>query len=53
MNEEVFNEHIALTKQTMLYDTQCFPQFGDDIITLQTCDGNDGWRIVLFAKRVK
>ncbi len=53
MDEATFNEHIALTKQTMFYDTQCFPQFGDDIITLQTCDNYENWRVVIFAKRVK
>lgn len=53
MDEELFNEHMVLTQQTMLYSTDNFPVFGQDIITLQTCDGDDGWRIVLFAKRVK
>ena len=53
MDEDTFNEHIALTKQTMLYDTNDFPEYGQDILTLQTCDGNDGMRVVIFAKRVK
>lgn len=53
MDEDLFNEHIKLTEETMLYDTNILPEFGQDILTLQTCDGNDGWRIVIFAKRVK
>ncbi|MGN1411606.1 MAG: class B sortase [Oscillospiraceae bacterium] len=53
MDYELFEEHMALTQQTMLYPTDNFPVFGQDIITLQTCDGEDGWRLVLFAKRVK
>lgn len=53
MDYDLFEEHMALTQQTMLYPTDNFPVFGQDIITLQTCDGEDGWRLVLFAKRVK
>jgi sortase B len=53
MDEDTFNEHLNLTKQTMIYDTGIEPEFGQDILTLQTCDGSNGWRIVIFAKRVK
>lgn len=53
MDEETFNEHIKLTKENILYDINDYPQFGQDILTLQTCDGSNGWRIVIFAKRVK
>lgn len=53
MDEELFNEHLKLTKENILYDIKDYPQFGQDILTLQTCDGSDGWRIVIFAKRVK
>ena len=53
MNEETFNEHLKLTKENMYYDTGIVPTFGQDILTLQTCDTVDGWRVVLFAKRVK
>jgi sortase B len=53
MDYELFQEYMYLTQETMLYQTGNFPTFGQDILTLQTCDGNDGWRIVVFAKRVK
>ncbi|MCC8069854.1 MAG: class B sortase [Ruminococcus sp.] len=53
MDEDTFNEHLKLTQENTYYDTGITPSFGQDILTLQTCDTTDGWRIVIFAKRVK
>ncbi len=56
-SEEEFNEYIENVKALALYDTGITPVYGDEIITLSTCDytqkDTDNGRCVLVARRVK
>lgn len=52
--EIIFNEYIYNAKQESIYDTGITPQFGDEIITLSTCNYHteDG-RFVVMARKIK
>lgn len=41
LDENRFNEYVSKCKQKALYDTQITPIYGDELITLSTCDGDD------------
>ncbi len=56
-SEEEFNEYIENVKALSLFDTGITPVYGDEIITLSTCDytqkDTDNGRCVVVARRVK
>ena len=51
---EVFNEYIYKVKANQIYETGITPTFGDEIITMSTCNYHteDG-RFVVVARRIK
>ena len=53
-SEIVFNEFIYNAKQESIYDTGITPMFGDEILTLSTCNYHteDG-RFVVMARKIK
>ena len=53
-SEIVFNEFVYNAKQESIYDTGVTPQFGDEILTLSTCNYHteDG-RFVVMARKIK
>ncbi len=53
-DELTFNEYFAGVKAASIYDTGITPTFGDDILTLSTCNYHteDG-RFVVVARRVR
>lgn len=53
-SESVFNEYVANVKAISLYDTGITPVYGDQLITLSTCNYHteDG-RFVVVARRVR
>lgn len=52
-NEEQFNLFIDNYKQNSIYDFNIDVSYEDNIITLCTCDNNNKYRIVVFAKLIK
>ena len=52
-NEKVFNEYIANVKANAIYETGVTPKYGDDIITMSTCNYHteDG-RFVVVARKI-
>lgn len=53
-NESVFNEYVSKVKAAALYETGITPKYGDELITLSTCNYHtqDG-RFVVVARRIK
>lgn len=52
--EEDFNEYIAKCKELAMYDTGVTAEYGDQLITLSTCEySQTNGRMVVVAKRVK
>lgn len=52
--EEDFNEYIAKCKELAMYDTGVTAEYGDQLITLSTCEySQPNGRMVVVAKRVK
>lgn len=49
-NEESFNQYITEVKQKSIYDFNLEISFEDNLITLCTCDDNNKYRIVIYAK---
>lgn len=50
---EQFDEYIAKCKEKALYDTGVSAEYGDQLITLSTCEySNKNGRLVLVAKKV-
>ena len=53
-DQQTFDEYIANIKDMSEYDTGITPQFGDDIITLSTCNYHtDNGRFVVVARMAK
>lgn len=55
VNEDDFNSYIASCKKRSQIDTGITPEYGDDILTLITCNFQDGKtysRFVVMAKRI-
>lgn len=53
MTEDKYNEYLNLIHSTEMYSTGVNVTYGDELLTMQTCDGDVGWRTVVFAKRIK
>jgi sortase B len=52
--EKEFNSYMNSMKELSLYDTGVTASYGDQLITLSTCDGSDiSKRFVVVAKRIK
>ena len=52
-NEEEFDEFISNCKEKELYETGVTPEYGDELITLSTCEySTDNGRIVVVARKV-
>lgn len=53
-SEKEFNEYIAHVKERSLYDTEVTAEYGDDLITLCTCNYHvkDG-RLLVVAKKIQ
>ena len=50
---EVFQEYIAACKELALFDTGVGAEYGDQLLTLSTCDYHkDNGRLVVVAKRI-
>ncbi len=53
-SREAFNTYISSVKQQSLYDTGILATYGDELITLSTCDySRQNGRLVVVAKRAK
>ena len=53
-SEEEFDEYIANVKELALYDTGVEAHYGDELITLSTCEySTDNGRIAIVARRVE
>ena len=53
-SEEEFNSYMEEMKNMSLYDTGLTAEYGDQLLTLSTCDYyEDDGRFVVVAKRVK
>jgi len=51
-NKEEYNEYLEKCKAVQLYDTNVTAQYGDQLITLSTCeDSQENGRLVIVAKR--
>ena len=52
-DSEIFEEYMTQVKAAALYDTGCSAEYGDDLLTLSTCNYHtaDG-RFVVVAKRI-
>ncbi len=53
-SKETFEEYVAKVREISVYDTGVIPKFGDELITLTTCNYHteDG-RFVVVARKVK
>ena len=53
-SKETFDEYVAKVKENQIYETGITPTFGDELITLSTCNYHtqDG-RFVVVARRIK
>ena len=52
-SEEEFDEYIANVKELELYDTGVEAHYGDELITLSTCEySTDNGRIAIVARRI-
>lgn len=52
-NEEIYNEYISKSKAEQLYNTGVSAKYGEQIITLVTCEyAEQNGRIVIVAKKV-
>ncbi len=53
MNEEEFNEFMAECEKRKAYDTGVVAEYGDEILTLSTCEySNENGRFVVVAKKI-
>jgi len=55
-NEEDFNNFVQNVKKMQCFDTGITPKYGDEILTLSTCDKSlygDNGRFVVLAKKAK
>lgn len=53
-SESVFNEYVANIKANAVYETGVTPTFGDELITLSTCNYHTAeGRFVVVARRIK
>lgn len=52
-NNEDFEEFIKKVKDLSLYDTEIIPKYGDEIMTLSTCEySNKNGRLVVMARKI-
>lgn len=52
-NKEVYNEYINNSKAIQLYDTGIAAEYGEQLITLITCEySQENGRIVVVAKKI-
>lgn len=53
-NEEEYNEYVNNCKEASIYDTGVIAEYGDQLLTLSTCDyTQDNGRFVVVARKVK
>ncbi len=53
-SEKEFNSNMAEMAKISLYDTGITPQYGDELLTLSTCDyQEDNGRFVIVARKIK
>ena len=53
VNEDAYDEYVADCKKLSLYDTGITPEYGEDLITLSTCEYTQtNGRFVVVARRV-
>lgn len=52
-SEDDFNSQIAMYKNASFYDTGITPKYGDQLLTLSTCEySNDNGRLVVVARKI-
>lgn len=55
-SSKAYNKYISQCKELAFYDTGITPQYGDELLTLSTCDKEIGYgkngRLVVIARRV-
>lgn len=52
--EEEFNEFVKNIKEKELYETGVTPTYGDELITLSTCEySQENGRIVVVARKIR
>lgn len=52
-SEKLFNEFIAKVKELSFYETGLEAQYGDELLTLSTCEySSDNGRLVVVAKKI-
>ena len=53
MDEQQFNEFIENCEDRRIYDTGKAAEFGDDLITLSTCEySHENGRFVVVARKI-
>lgn len=53
-SEKTFNEYVKNVKANQIYETGITPKFGDELITLSTCNYHtENGRFVVVARRIK
>lgn len=53
-DEKEFNEYVAKCKALSLYEVKITPQYGDQLLTLSTCEyTNKDGRLVIVAQKIK
>ncbi len=53
-NEEEFNDYVQNSKKVSIYDTAKTAEYGDQLLTLSTCEyGQENGRFVVVARKVK
>ncbi|MFI3177240.1 MAG: class B sortase [Eubacteriales bacterium] len=52
VSEQEFNSNIQAMKDLSFYDTGVEVTYGDELLTLSTCDSSDTKRFVVVAKRI-
>ena len=53
-NKEEYEEFIDKVKHLSLYDTSVKVEYGDEILTLSTCEySNQNGRLVVMARKIK
>lgn len=52
-SDEEFNEYVSKAKQNAYYETNVTAEYGDELLTLSTCDSwTDDGRLLVIAKKV-
>ena len=53
-NEEEFNNYVSESKKASIYDTGKTAEYGDQLITLSTCEySQEDGRFAIVARKIK